>query len=956
MNGYRNEYDDDADEGAEYAGQDHRGSPGDGYGEAEARRQAQAYHARANRHAEPEGYEAEAELSEPDDDAPNQEGQPRESRKQRRRREAAERQARAEAEAAAMTARGDHEAAPAPVSSAVTTAGNEAATGKTGKMGGWFGKRGGEDRMAEKRSGAPRIDIVLPTSDRIDPNALAEFGLDPNTLAAMGMDPATLPQFEPEFLVELGINPQIVVEILRRQKLADMDAHQPASPAAAVAAPSEVSVEEAVDATGEAPRRKFDMSPAAWIGRYRKVQKWAPAAAAAAGLTTTGSIWFMSGGSPETPVEQVKNEQLAGEKAESALGQAVAKEEEPGIVTDVAANSENTAAHEPKADTAPVDPAAAPVALAMNDLPALPATDVDGKDAGMKPPDAPAAIAAEAPPGSSLPDAPPGLPADSLPALPPTDAAGPEAAASPPAEAAPPGSAEPKSDAPKADERNVEAAAKALAVPALGGLGAAAALAGSKPDQPALPAGGGEVGKPTDAMPELPKSPDPVPAEAPPGIPAPATEAPPGVPDAKAAGPMPEAPPGLPEPAEPPAEGPNATLPSAVGGAKTVPGAASGIPKAAAIGAAAGLGAGLAADGLKTDPNPAETPELPKTQAESPAAANEPPAKAVHEPPPPAEAAATPPGSLAGLPNDIPPTPETAGKLPEAESRGKPSDADANGPSIPNSRGKLLRSLSSTTSGGGFGRTAAAAAAGTGLGLAMGAATGGNSQSGESVQVVSAPAFDSAPPDIAPIRHTVQPGENFWTISRDYYGSGRYYKALWAANAARVGKIDELHVGDVVQIPAMENLDKSLIDGSNVAKTKRTAGSESTEEAAPDVARSRDARAVRTRNEIESVPIGGEPGQKPARKSSAAAMPETVPASNDSKEIISKPVGETASSAGVIRHRVRPGDTLRTIAAERLGNARRAQEIVELNADLLDDVRTPLEPDMVLKLPAAMVE
>ena len=31
-----------------------------------------------------------------------------------------------------------------------------------------------------------------------------------------------------------------------------------------------------------------------------------------------------------------------------------------------------------------------------------------------------------------------------------------------------------------------------------------------------------------------------------------------------------------------------------------------------------------------------------------------------------------------------------------------------------------------------------------------------------------------------PYTHTVRTGENFWTISRLYYKTGRYYKALWA--------------------------------------------------------------------------------------------------------------------------------------------------------------------------------
>jgi|GEM_PF-3519333 len=982
MNGYPNGHDDpNADEGEEYGYEDHREGADDGYGEdeseAEARRQAEAYHAQASRHSDKEDDETEDGRYASDD-------RPRESRKERRRREAAERQARAEAEAAALANRGAHEPArDERVQAAAVEASSSAVVAETaeksGKFGRWFGKRSGEDRMGENRSGAPQIEIVLPSSDRIDPNALTEFGLDPNTLAAMGMDPATLPQFEPEFLVELGINPQIVVEILRRQKLAEMG--MSSKPAAPVVEHGEEFVEDLAEAVGEASKRKFDMSPAAWIARYRKFQKWAPAAAAATGLTTTGSIWFMSGGEPEKPVEQVKNEQLAGEKAESALGEAIAKDEEPGIAPTEVADAGKAESEPPKAEPAPTDPAAEPVSLAMNDLPTLPATPVGGDPApgdskpadglpalpagepstGLNAPDIPAAAGTtEAPPGLNTPDAPPGLPPDSLPGL--------------PAEQAPPGipGNEPPPGLPATEAANADPAAppteasknatgqadeksglnaKALALPAIGGLGAAAALAGSKAGDAAKTAA--DIGKPGDGMPELPKTPDAVPAEAPPGIPAPANEAPPvnETPGANGSTAPADDPPGLPSTSEPlpsPTDGPGLSIPNASDAAKSAPDAGSTVPKTAA-GVAVGLGAGLAAESLKSDSAPAGSLDIPKAGTEAAIPPNDPPAAAATEPPaerpPGIGPTSEPPGSLSGLPSDIPQTPSAPGGDSNVANKAKPREADASWPSIPNGRGKLLRSLAnSAPTGAGLARSAAVATAGAGAGLALGAAISNGSPSGGSVQVESMPPLDTAPPDIAPIRHTVQSGENFWTISRDYYGSGRYFKALWAANAARIGKIDELHVGDVVQIPAMENLDKSLIESSNVAKSKR-AGNAPANEETPEVARSRDARAVRTRNEIESVPIGGEPGQKPARK--VPAMPEPA----NPKEIVSQPVGETASTAGYIRHRVRPGDTLRTIAADRLGNARRANEIVELNPDVLDDVRTPLEPDMILMLP-----
>ena len=49
--------------------------------------------------------------------------------------------------------------------------------------------------------------------------------------------------------------------------------------------------------------------------------------------------------------------------------------------------------------------------------------------------------------------------------------------------------------------------------------------------------------------------------------------------------------------------------------------------------------------------------------------------------------------------------------------------------------------------------------------------------------VVSEPGPAADPADgVESLPHEVQSGENFWTVSQLYYGSGRYYKALWASN------------------------------------------------------------------------------------------------------------------------------------------------------------------------------
>jgi nucleoid-associated protein YgaU len=962
---------------------------------------------------------------------------------------------------------------------------------KSGKIGRWFGKRSGEDRMAETHSQAAQIEIVLPSADRIDPNALTEFGLDPNTLASMGMDPATLPQFEPEFLVELGINPQIVVEILRRQKLAELAAsgavheHE--------AATGEAAEEFAEAVAGESGRRKFDMSPAAWIARYRKFQKWAPAAAAAAGLTTTGSIWFMSGGAPDLAVERVKNEQLAGKDAEKAPNTEIAKQEEPGNEPEIAPSKDEKAPpdnenppevakslEEPPKDDAPSDPATSPVSLAMNDLPAMPA-EVSNEEPTKATPvsDAPPGGAGEAPPGlPGLPvnaaDSPPGVSNEPPLAEAPGAAgtpkesgplgldvpAGENAGGTPPGipKIDEPAEKQPVTNEPKADGNDNGSIAKKLALPAIGGLGAAAALADTGKD--ALKEAPPQIGKSAlseSGLPDLPKDTGSIPTEAPPGLPGlPAeppqasglpvmAEPPPVAASADAAATLGGAgaelpipmnsgiaekapgvqPPGdLPSPVEEspklpaagddlsksqppglsdvppnspsisdslplPVDSPGTSLPNAhepepqappqtqempsdslviPNASKITKSGGSDAGKAAIAGAAAGLAAGTIAGEMKDAAKPSESIGLPTPSRSSSdvTASNDsavpknagidtpgeaPPGMQASTDLPKADgglgspvenAAQPPPGSLTGLPKDIPQTP-TNEKPATNQAQAKPREADGNWTPIPNSRGRVLRSLASANSlGRNVGQSATAAAFGAGAGLALGTAISNDERYGGAIQTSPAPMVAHAPPDIAPIKHTVQSGENFWTISRDYYGSGRYYVALWAANASRIGKIDQLHVGDVVAIPSTENLDPSLIENTKVARTRRSADSDSEP---AQVARSRDARTVRTRNEIESVPVGGEPGQKPVRR------PVVESLDSDSKEIVSQPIGETSSTARYVRHRVKPGETLRTIAADRLGNARRADEIVELNSDILENVRTPLEPDMVLFLP-----
>jgi hypothetical protein len=154
-----------------------------------------------------------------------------------------------------------------------------------------------------------------------------------------------------------------------------------------------------------------------------------------------------------------------------------------------------------------------------------------------------------------------------------------------------------------------------------------------------------------------------------------------------------------------------------------------------------------------------------------------------------------------------------------------------------------------------------------------------------------------------PIVHTVEPNENFWTISKLYYSSGRYYKALHHANRRLVPDIRELYVGTSIKVPDLQDLDPTLID----PPTRKTTTARSAQPAEAPRTASRDRG-----NGIElGVPTVGR-GRK------------------------REPV-ENVEDTSLPSYRVRSNDTLRSIARDTLGDSRRYKEILELNRDLIRD-------------------
>jgi nucleoid-associated protein YgaU len=196
------------------------------------------------------------------------------------------------------------------------------------------------------------------------------------------------------------------------------------------------------------------------------------------------------------------------------------------------------------------------------------------------------------------------------------------------------------------------------------------------------------------------------------------------------------------------------------------------------------------------------------------------------------------------------------------------------------------------------------------------------------------------------VPHIVERDENFWTISRLYYNSGRYYKALWKANEAKYPDINVLHVGDVIMVPDIDDLDQSLFmsghssaPAASVARVSRTSGSASggSHQARPndpdlDLPAPRSgSRALGSRGPSRSSADDDQDNGEPEIRT--AARPRSLGSAPK------RPV-----------YKVRPYDTLRSIARDTLGDSRRSSEILDLNRDLIDDP-SQLIIGQVLELP-----
>jgi nucleoid-associated protein YgaU len=190
-----------------------------------------------------------------------------------------------------------------------------------------------------------------------------------------------------------------------------------------------------------------------------------------------------------------------------------------------------------------------------------------------------------------------------------------------------------------------------------------------------------------------------------------------------------------------------------------------------------------------------------------------------------------------------------------------------------------------------------------------------------------------------PMRHTVARGETCAMIAQRYYGSARYERALQSYNRGLTARSDRLTTGDLIVIPRVDELDATQIG---------PARSKSTIEPGPAAAPGPFPEGVGKRDaELDS------PGLSEARFDAADQTVRRNRENIDDGSSGSRS-GHTSAESGrapMPVHVVRRYETLRSIARDRLGDSRRAGEIIELNRDRVP-VANQLTPGQRLLLPA----
>ena len=194
----------------------------------------------------------------------------------------------------------------------------------------------------------------------------------------------------------------------------------------------------------------------------------------------------------------------------------------------------------------------------------------------------------------------------------------------------------------------------------------------------------------------------------------------------------------------------------------------------------------------------------------------------------------------------------------------------------------------------------------------------------------------------------VEKGDNFWTISRLYYSSGRYYRALWKANADKYPDISVLHVNDEIIIPAVEDLDPAYIDAPGMAK-RISRKDDATDLAAESLSSPRSPAAGKPtaagRYATSPSSTCRSPTRPPAETKWAGGTSLSRVADDENDNSIDEPEvrqvarprrTDPAPSRRPV-YKVHRNDSLRSIARDVLGDYHRADELYELNRDVIKD-------------------
>ncbi|MGP0063252.1 MAG: hypothetical protein ACLQGP_06560 [Isosphaeraceae bacterium] len=218
--------------------------------------------------------------------------------------------------------------------------------------------------------------------------------------------------------------------------------------------------------------------------------------------------------------------------------------------------------------------------------------------------------------------------------------------------------------------------------------------------------------------------------------------------------------------------------------------------------------------------------------------------------------------------------------------------------------------------------------------------TSGRDQRPPSLRTEPVPPSPRRPPGLrpggvvaGPRRHTVSVGESFASIAELYYGSSHYDEALWRFNRGRFPQPERLTGGDLLIIPPAEQLDVAA-------------------------GRARPSRSANAPGRQPPAAPGGVEQDQERPRSPDLRGPSTEPTPRSDRGQVRDHVTRWTRNPSATEPRVEPKihivhryETLRSIARDRLGNARRADEILVLNKDRLNDPNR-LTPGLLLFLPS----